>query len=531
MSDPLRLQAHHERHRRAAQGSLRIFIRQAWGHVPGESADAFRTNWHIDAAAEHLQAVSTGQIRNLLLNFPPGSMKSLLLVFFNAWEWASRPELRYLCVSFGEDNSLRDNRRCRELVQSEWYQGHWPLAMAPDSNQKRRFDNIKGGWRMGTSVGGKGLGEHPHRKMIDDPHNTKQAESDVEREIAIDYQRGVLSSRGVSLKAATVLAMQRQNKRDLSGYFLEHFADDWVHLCFPMRAEPKRMVETCLGFNDTRQPGDLLWPELFPEQAVATLEREMGPYQVAGQLQQRPTAKQGGILKKRCWRYFESTDHALAALRLTRIVISLDPALKAKTRNDYFVFQVWGQQGADRYYLRKDKGRWGEQETVDRCEGLYRWVLHMWPGAAIIVAIENTAAGPELIAKLQRRVTGVRAINVGGRTRGAFSGDKEQRAHAASPILEAGNVWVPGAQDGAQQGPDPAITPAWVIETIEECADFPNSTYDDEVDSFVIAQLVLERGPEMVIANVQQAPKGPQPSKALMAIRRAKAEARLEARP
>jgi len=36
------------------------------------------SNWHIDLLCEYLEAVTAGEIRQLLINKPPRSMKSLL---------------------------------------------------------------------------------------------------------------------------------------------------------------------------------------------------------------------------------------------------------------------------------------------------------------------------------------------------------------------------------------------------------------------------------------------------------------------
>jgi hypothetical protein len=69
-----------------ARRSLREFIRQAW-HVV-EPARALLPAWHVDAIADHLQAISEGRIRNLLVNVPPGHAKSLIVsVLWPAWQW------------------------------------------------------------------------------------------------------------------------------------------------------------------------------------------------------------------------------------------------------------------------------------------------------------------------------------------------------------------------------------------------------------------------------------------------------------
>src|ERR1035438_928600 len=78
-----------------AARSLGEFVRQAWAVV--EPSTPFVPGWHIDAVVEHLEAVTYGQIRNLLINVPPRHMKSLLVsVFWPAWEWTRWPERRWL---------------------------------------------------------------------------------------------------------------------------------------------------------------------------------------------------------------------------------------------------------------------------------------------------------------------------------------------------------------------------------------------------------------------------------------------------
>jgi hypothetical protein len=49
-----------------AARSLREFVLQAWAVV--EPSTPFVPGWHIDAIVEHLEAVTRGQVRNLLIN-------------------------------------------------------------------------------------------------------------------------------------------------------------------------------------------------------------------------------------------------------------------------------------------------------------------------------------------------------------------------------------------------------------------------------------------------------------------------------
>src|SRR5579872_4234425 len=168
--------------REMAARSLGEFVRQAW-HVVEPSTE-FVPNWHIDAIVEHLQAVTRGEIRNLLINVPPRHMKSLLVsVFWPAWEWTRWPERRWLYSSYAASLSFRHSVLCRRLIESPWFQSLWGdrFALTSDQNTKGRFDNDRSGYRLATSVGGSVTGEGGDRLVCDDPHSVNEVESDSVR--------------------------------------------------------------------------------------------------------------------------------------------------------------------------------------------------------------------------------------------------------------------------------------------------------------------------------------------------------------
>lgn len=473
-----------------ARRSLREFVEQAW---PIVESVPFVSNWHIDEICRQLEAVTRGETSRLLINIPPGTAKSLIVsVFWPAWEWATDPTLRYLTASYGQDLATRDAVKMRVLVESMWFQSFWPVAFRADQNQKTRFENESGGWRIATSVGGRGTGEHPDRIVIDDPHNAKEAESDAERQSAVDWFTQTVSTRGVTRSAAIVIVMQRLHELDLSGHVLQgQTASEWVHLCLPMRAEsPNALVKTkaTRPSVDTRSPGDLLWPSLFTEAKVSSLERALGSYATAGQLQQRPAPAEGGILKLKWLRYYDEETTPL----VDSVVISVDPALKDKQQHDFWAMQAWGVKGPNRYALRRVHGRYGLSEAMLQIQDLHRWATDTFDGKGVLVLIENAAAGPDAIRTLRRRITGVVPWTA--------RGDKIQRAMAASPVLEGGNVFVPGVEDMTGGKPDSSLTPGWVQEMVTEWASFPNGAHDDDVDSFTQMVIRTQSGGAQVAA-------------------------------
>lgn len=279
-----------------AQQSFYEFVLQAW-HVV-EPENPFRDNWHIRAMCEHLQAVAEGRAGDTIANVPPGTMKSLLAcVFWPAWIWTWRPAARFMFASYDDALSKRDSVRCRTIIASEWYQARWPMEFQDDQNEKDLFGNERGGWRMSTTVGGRATGHHPHYIVVDDPHNVRKAESATQRQAVIDWWDGTMANRGVLLGVKRVLIMQRLHANDLSGHLLAK--GGWEHICLPMRFEKGRMKPTSLGWCDPRTTdGELLWLDVYTDKVVCQMESSMGAYHSAGQLQQRPTPRGGGMFKR-----------------------------------------------------------------------------------------------------------------------------------------------------------------------------------------------------------------------------------------
>lgn len=220
-----------------SETSLREFIKEAW-HVV-EPATPFVNGWHLDAIADHLEAVTNGHIRNLIINIPPRCMKSLsCCVFWPAWEWIRFPEQRWLFASYASDLSIRDSVKCRRVVQSPWYQRHWGdvYQLSGDQNAKQRFETTRGGARLSTSVGGVLTGEGGSRLVVDDPHHALDVHSDTMRQSAIDWWDQVMSTRGNNPKTVSKLVvMQRLHTDDLTGHLLER--GGYEHLCLPMEYE------------------------------------------------------------------------------------------------------------------------------------------------------------------------------------------------------------------------------------------------------------------------------------------------------
>lgn len=284
--------------REAAKRSLAEFARQAW-HIL-EPATPLKWGWSLDAICEHLEAVTRGDITRLLMNVPPGSMKSLLTgVFWPAWEWGPRglAHMRFVGTAHEETLAIRDSRKMRDLIKSQWYQDRWPLGLKSDLDGKREFGNDSQGVRQARAFTSM-TGVRGDRVILDDPISADNANSPAKLEQARIAFTETLPTRINNDQSAIVVVMQRLNEKDTSGIILD-MGLPYTHLCIPMRYERGQNKSTSIGWTDPRaKDGELMHPERFSEQQVSELELTLGSYGSAGQLQQRPSPRGGGLFKR-----------------------------------------------------------------------------------------------------------------------------------------------------------------------------------------------------------------------------------------
>lgn len=460
---------------------FRTFVEEAWKVV--EPGVPFVGGWHIDAICEHLQAVSNRQIRQLIINMPPRHMKSsLVAVLWPVWRWIAYPEEQWLFSSYAESLSIRDSRKCRNLIKSPWFQRNWgqKFKIVSDQDEKKRFDNDHKGYRLATSVGGSNTGEGGSVQVMDDPNSMSEIHSPVVRQSVIDwYDQTMVTRLNDPRTGCRVCVQQRGHENDMTGHLLE--LGNWETLILPARYEGTQKV-TSIGWVDPRTiPGQLLWPERFDDLHLVDLERTMGPTTAAGQLQQRPSPAGGSIFERQWFEYYNprgvetkpvlvknpgqdviSKTPVELPLAFEQILQSWDLTFKDLKTNDYVAGHVWGRVGANFYLLDRVHGRLDFTKTLQAIKKMSR--EHPCPEKLV----EDKANGPAVINTLKNEIPGLIPINP--------EGGKESRANAVSPYVESGNVYLP----------NPQLHP-WVLSFIEECANFPRGKHDDDVDAMTQA--------------------------------------------
>ncbi|MES2460272.1 MAG: phage terminase large subunit [Armatimonadota bacterium] len=482
---------------------FRQFVRDAW-HVVDPGLEVL-WNWHVDAIADHLEAVKRGEIQKLVINIPPGHAKSILVaVMWPAWMWLEKPEWRALFSSYAADLSIRDSVRCRDIIDSQWYQETFTPTwrLKTDQNVKSYFANSQQGFRLSHSVTGKVTGYRGDAIVCDDPLNALDRHSVKAREKVIDWWDRSMSSRLNDKRTGVrVVIMQRLHEEDLTGHILAK-GFGYEHLCLPSKYEPERKSRTFimslqedgsrrreLFFEDPREEhGDLLFPQLFTPGVIAEAEQELGDEGFNAQHQHSPMPSEGGMFKERYWRYWcydEAQSKQLGTVKVAladgdilqvaatprpknfaSLVQSWDATFK-QGGSSYVVGQVWGIIGADRYLLDQVRDKWGFDETVNQIRAMRK----RWPLARTIY-LEDKANGPAIQDHLKKEISGIIMVEP--------RGTKEERAWAVVPQIRSQNVYLPHP---GLKSMVPGQTYEWVKGFKAEFSVFPNGTNDDQVDT------------------------------------------------
>ena len=442
--------------RELAKRSLAEFAKQAW-HVL-EPATPLKWGWALDAICQHLEAVTNGQILRLLINVPPGSMKSLLVgVIWPAWEWGPRglAHMRFVGTAHSNELAIRDNLKCRRLIQSKWYQAHWPVELTGDQNAKTKFENTATGSRQATSFEGI-TGYRGDRVILDDPHSVHDANSLKLLANDVELFREAMPSRVNNEFSAIVIAMQRLNELDISAVAIEL---GYEHLMIPMRFEADRKCSTVLGWSDPRtEDGQLMFPERFPEAFVAKLEFAMGSYAVAGQMQQRPAPREGGFFDPD---QIEIVDAIPAGV--VEWMRGWD--LAASTNGDYTVGVLLGRLSDGRFIIADVKR---DRLTADKRDAMIKRTASA-DGREISISLPQDPgqAGKTVALHHVRLLAGFTVLV------SLESGDKETRANPVSSQVNVGNMLM--------------LRGDWNKPFTEELRNFPAGRHDDQVDALARA--------------------------------------------
>lgn len=427
------------------------------------------------------------------------------------------PGAKVLTVSHSQEMAKRDAVFTRRILQSEWYQKNWGgrVALAADQNEKQRYGTTRGGLRLAMARSGV-LGEGGDIVIADDLIDRQQAHSEGVRLEANEYWGQTLRSRFTDPdRSIFILIMQRLHEMDPTGYALAT-EPRVTHLMLPMEYEPERKsytgVRTSVGGQDPIEAryirrkqiwvpeGDfvaaaleadfrdaetevvysadprtvekeLLWPNRFGPTAVATQKTVLTSYGAAGQLQQRPAPREGGMFK-RAW--FEFVDAAPAGTRWVRHWDLAATKESKKNPNPAWTAGLkLGHTPSEEFIVADVKRVRDEGNEVSKL--IKQTAIVDGRGVEISLPQDPGQAGKVQAKNFVKMLAGWKVYAVGE------SGDKETRAEPVAAQAEAGNFKL--------------LKGAWNEPFLDEITIFPNGAMKDQVDSLsgAFARLTMHR--------------------------------------
>lgn len=433
-------------------------------------------NWHIKFLCDTLQEIVERVIRResalwdyVIINVPPGSTKSTIATqFLPIWSWTADASLRWICSSYSADVSLDHGDKSRLIFRSEKFARYFPeLLPDRDNDAKSDFKNLLGGERYATSTGANITGNHAHVIVVDDPLNPKGAVSDADRKSANKYVDETLFSRKVDKKIVpTIIIMQRLHEDDVTGHVLKKPGLRVLHICLP--AELSNNIQPAELRKEYERQGGLLDPIRLDRDVLKTMRTVLGTYAASGQLDQRPSPEEGGILKKR---WFEIVDRVVPAH--APVKFRIDPAYTEKTSNDATGFLAYFMEGGILYVVNAEELFLELPELT-----AYLKVYYQRHGGdhRSTMKVEPKASGKSVVQSLKT----IKGFNImEGR---APKEDKIARVNSISPSCEAGKVKL--------------LRGSWNEYFLGQLGAFPNASQDNLVDCLaeaVLDDIVLDR--------------------------------------
>lgn len=457
---------------------LAAFTRKAFEVI--EPASTLEWNWHIDCISEHLEAVFNNEIKDLIINIAPRTLKSVHVAqIAPAWQLGRVPSHQFIGASYAHTLAERNVMKCRQIIQSEWYNSVFhDTHISDDQNQKDYFTTTMAGQYKGTGIGGTITGFGANTLIVDDPISPKEGMSDTIRVTAINEIRSTLFSRFNDFKKRQfIMIMQRLHDDDPTGNLLQD--QGYHHLMLPALAT-KTIHIGIRGREWKMNSGDYLTPRLDKE-ALDKLRNDLGEVHFAGQYMQSPVPIGGGDFKEEWVQFYAPGGIKPAQMN---VCILVDPSggeeinKRKRKLSDWTAMMVVGLAPDNNYYLLdivRDR-----LNPTDRINTLF--MLHRkWNelcGKSPVVGYERYGMMADthyILAKQKEDAYNFRLVELGGQM------PKEDRIKQLVPDMQNSRWYFPQSLmyvDGEGRKFD------LVQEIIKsEMPTFPRARHDDMLDA------------------------------------------------
>src|ERR1700740_2906945 len=101
------------------------FVKRVFATLsPGQT---YVDGWYIVALLFQLDRIRRGEIKRLIINMPPRSLKSIMSsVAFPAYVLGLDPSRRIICASYSGELAKKHSNDFRAVLDSSWYRSTFP---------------------------------------------------------------------------------------------------------------------------------------------------------------------------------------------------------------------------------------------------------------------------------------------------------------------------------------------------------------------------------------------------------------------
>lgn len=375
-----------------------------------------------------------------------------------SWVIGKDPSKRIILLSYGEDLALKFGRRNKKKI-AEWGETLWGIKLSKHKKSDATFE-IEGhiGSVISRGIMSGIVGNPADLILIDDPiKNREQADSPRYREKIWDEFMNSIYTR-LSANGKIILIMTRWHEDDLAGKLITAKLLPMVVINLPCEAEENDPIGRKVGEPLFGEYGkDEKWLKQTKSMYLdgTNLDiNEMGSGVRAWNAlyQGRPVAKEGNMIKREWWQYYEALPS-----EFDEAIISIDCSFKGEEEHSFVVLQAWGKLGNNFYLIDQIRKHLNFTETLEVIRVFTRRHL-----MCRVILVEDKANGPAVINVLKKEIIGIIAINP--------LGSKKSRVSAISPAIESKHCFLPKYC-------------SWASDFIDECSSFPDGKYDDMVDA------------------------------------------------
>lgn len=313
-------------------GSFLLFVQTFFPLVTGREfiiSQPIGRESHFITISKVLTQVARSELRDVIINVPPGHGKSVLVSMWIAWTLSRWPDSNYLYISYSKTLAAKHTEFIRRIIQLKQYGDLFDVRIRDDSRAKDFFQTTAGGSIKafgaqgaitGQDAGLPGQDRFSGAVIIDDPHKPDEVHSDVIRESVTTNYRETILQRPRGPNVPIVFIGQRLHEDDLAAFLLS--------------GKDERKYEPVI-LKAIDDAGNALYPEVNPLDMMHE-KQDKNAYVFASQFQQDPIPAGGALFKEKDFLYLPREPEMLCTF------ITVDTAETAKDQNDATVFSFWG---------------------------------------------------------------------------------------------------------------------------------------------------------------------------------------------